>query len=285
MRSFRWGKTRLRVGIVGNLLVDTESRTSFGGVELVRSVQSLVYRQELDILLGVPNRRAYPLVLRMGFRRLGIWETHAQIVRSLSPLRSWLGWPGTVLSPMVDLWAASLRLFRSRWIAPLQVIELSARELDRINLENWIPPGHCFFAQPSGVFLRWRFLEEPVTEYHTFGLVDPQTDEMCGFVAATSDAGKIRIWDCRTDTRRLQESDAILNVFRHFKDRCQIFCIDTLQFSPLSKKLRRMGFIRLPRRKGDMPSSLMGFWRADHPLGQEFAQPSRWNLFPGFNDV
>ena len=285
VRTFRWGKTRLRVGILGNLLVDTESRTSFGGVELVRSAQSLVSQGELDLLLGVPSGRALALALRMGFRRLGIWETYAQIIRSAASLRSRLGRAGTVLSPLVDAWAGLLRLFRSGWIAHLRVIELSARELDRINLETWTSPDDRFVAYHSAVFLRWRFLEKPISEYQILGLIHPQTNEVCGYVVATSDAGRTHVLDCRTDARRLLEADAILNVFWYFKDRSQIYSVDTLQCSPLSKELRHLGFVRLPARSDHKTLSPVGFWRTDHPIAREFDDPSRWDLFPGFNDV
>src|SRR6266568_1618844 len=52
-RTFRFGRRLVRAGVVGNFMVDKESRV-IGGIALLRSVQSLVTHEPFDVLLGLP---------------------------------------------------------------------------------------------------------------------------------------------------------------------------------------------------------------------------------------
>src|SRR5204863_1822201 len=74
-RTFRFGDRLVRAGVVGNLMVDKDSR-AIGGLALLRSVQSLVSNKQFDILLGIPTLGApLRLILRTGFRTIGAWQT------------------------------------------------------------------------------------------------------------------------------------------------------------------------------------------------------------------
>lgn len=290
-RELRWPPGRLRAGVLGNLLVDRDHRKTLAAIELVRAAQALVSRNELDVLLGTPkNERVRQLVLRLGFAPLGAWDTCALIFRSRALLKPRLRWVGTALSPLVDVWAASKRLYATggrRNYAKYQVRELEQADIESLDVSSWCAPDCRFTGQPSPAFLRWRFVDAPVRRYRVLGLAEAPSSTICGYVIVTSESRRIRVWDCRTDAARLSESTALLTVAQHGRGNGDILSVSVLAASPVCSDLQGLGFVRCPSfwgLSGESPQ-LVGYWSPDHPLAKELAKPENWNLFVGFNDV
>ena len=167
-RTIHWGETDIAAGVPGDLVVDAESRASFGALDLLRSAQSLVSTGKLDLLIGIPSTHALPLAERVGFRRVSVWQSYAQIVNSRERLRSRFGRLGAALSPLADSSAALLRTVKSRSVPRFMVVELSRQGLDRVQMDNWQRPNRCLVSHASSGFLRWRFLDTPVAKYRIF---------------------------------------------------------------------------------------------------------------------
>ena len=280
-RTIHWDGTELAAGVPGDLVVDADSRSSFGGIELVRCVQSLVQQEELDVLIGVPSMDVLPLAERMGFRRLSVWESYAQIVNSRAALRLRLGRVGAAFSPFVDVQAALFRALKTRSAPHFDVVELSRQRLAQLETDKWSFPARSFVLDTSLEFLRWRFLDTPIAAYRIFGIVDSKTGHWCGYVVGTPADGKLVISDCRTDARILQEADALINLFRYCQNEGCTVAVESLRSSSLSQELRALGFIKIPPRRGHHSPWLVGYWRSDHKLAQEFAEPALWKLFRG----
>ena len=110
VRDLRHGKTTVKAGVAGNLLVDRSKRVYLGAFSLVRATKSLVTNKEVDILMGIPNQFSQPIFLRLGYKVIDLWTTHAFIHGSRQLLQSHLGWVGRVASPIVDFCAAAKRV-------------------------------------------------------------------------------------------------------------------------------------------------------------------------------
>ena len=287
-RTFRFGDRLVRAGVVGNLMVDKDSR-GIGGVALLRCVQSLVSNKHFDILLGIPTLGPpMRLILRMGFRTIARWRTYVQIFRSRASLYARYATAGAALSPLVDLVAALRRRFssfREGSTANFMLEELTRDQVTRLPVASWPPLDGCFLADFSTGLLESRFFQEPLEDYRFIGIVHRQDDSVRGYLVVDCRRGRVIVCHCRTDLQILSEADAILSLCRDGKEYGETFGVITLRGSSLSKVLERSGFIRLPPKFGGNEHSLVGFWRPDHPLAQDFALPSRWNVFPGFNDV
>lgn len=284
-RTLRWGGVELSAGVPGDLLVDSHHRASLGAFGLLRSVQSLIVRKELDVLVGIPSTHVLLLTERLGFRRIGVWESYSLIANSKEALRSRFGGVGAAMSPLVDGAFALLRTALCPALPRYVVAELSRDEVERLHTQDWLCPERCFVSHVSARFLRWRFLNSPLAKYRIFGVTDRQTSKFCGYVAGIESTDKLAIHDCRTDRRVLREADALVSVFRHCKSEGRMFTVESLRSSTTARQLRAMGFVRLPPRRGHESPWLVGYWRPDHWLAAEFGRPSSWSVFRGFNDV
>lgn len=288
-REFRFGEMTLMVGVLGNFLVDKDMRKYFGAVRLVKAAKSLVDSGEFDILLGLPNQLAQPLLLRLGFQHIDSLQTQAQVFRSSDALRYRFGPLGAFASPIVDSFSALRRLF-SAWPRtvrmPLRILELSEDQLAHISTTSWSPPAETFVLQSSGAFLRSRFFQDPVKRYRGFAIVDAVAGDACGFLIAAAAAGRLHISACSTDSRRLSETEAILAFCSYQVARGSTVWVTTLQGSRLFEQLSRCGSYRVPGSFGGWSRTpLVGYWKTAHPLAEHFGRGRSWSLLVGFNDV
>ena len=279
-RKFRCGSAVLKGGVLGNLLVDRESRKTLGALNLVYAAKSLVIRKEIDVLLGITNSQSRQLALRLGFHFLGFWDIHVRVFRPSELLRFSFSRLASLLKPFLDWPARHIIPESTTRTKDFPIMELRQNELSDIPIETWASSDGSIVAERSVAYLRWRFLKNPFRQCRVLGLVDPRSGKVCGHLVVTSGSGVVRIWDCCTDSRRLSEAQAILNLCRGWRQG-SVFCIATLRSSTFSEELQHMGFVRFPYFSG----GVVGFWRPDHPLAKQFNKTSAWNLFPGFKDV
>jgi len=289
MRPLQYGGTTLHAGVMGNLIVEAGSRSTFAPFNLVRACKELIRNHDLDILLGIPNELAEPWLVKNGFRVLGYWDTWAQVFRCGEALQHRFGRPGRLGAPLLNLAAQMNRTF-SEWTADrqsaFQAIFLNSTELDDLDIEHWAtrPDSFAFAADP--LFLRWRFLKSPMKHYDVVGIADSRTKRLQGYVVVESRPGRWLIWDCRTNTPQLSERDAILTFCRSKQAQASTISITQLSSAPLAQELSRHGFVRVPQRLGGYPRfPLIAFWSPDHPLAAAFPEIARCNIFPGFNDL
>jgi hypothetical protein len=287
-RNLRFGDEVVRAGVVGNLMVDPDSR-ALGGLALVRALQSLVLNGQLDILLGMPTT-APPrrLVLRMGFRTIAAWQTYAQIFRSRVALYARYGAAGAALSPLVDLMAGLRRqfsAFNDASTAGLELEELTPDQMTRLPVESWPALDGCFVTDFSAAMLEARFWQQPRANYRLIGIVHRQDKSVRGYLGVGCQRGRVIVCHCRTDLAKVSEADAIFTLCRDGRRYGEILGVVTLRGSILSRVLEKSGFIPLSPKFGGTEQSLLGFWRPDHPLAQYFGVPARWNVYPGVNDL
>jgi hypothetical protein len=278
----------VRGGVAGNLLMNRDSGTYLGAFSLVNAMKSLVDEKQIDILLGIPNKLAYPIFSRLGFNTINRWTTYAQISASRDLLSFHFGLLGRLAGPLVDL-AAAARRGLSHWrqadFSRFRVIELPESELSKVRFEDWPSPRHRFLSEATSEYLKWRFLLHPSQEYSIVGLVSPKY-EVCGYLVLRCSPGRICVTDCGVDQRQLSEAGAIL-CFCHDRRALETTVwVTTLRSGALSAQLRYCGFVTMGASMGGSPNlPLAAYWLPTHPLANAFAEPSSWNLLPGFNDV
>ena len=288
IRTLRFGRTAVRAGVAGNLLVERGSGFYLGAFSLVNTMKSLVDEKQIDILIGIPNQFAYPVFSRLRFNRIGQWATYAQVSESRDLLSLHFGLSGRLASPLVDL-AAAARRGLSHWrqvdFPRFRVIELTESELNGVRFEDWPAPQNRFLSEATSDYLKWRFLRAASQDYSIVALVSSK-DEVCGYLVLRRSPGRIWVADCGVDHRQLTESAAILCFGHDRRALDSTVWVPALASDMLSAELAFGGFTRMPVKWGGYPDfSLVAYWRTDHPLAGAFAQPTSWKLFPGFNDV
>ncbi len=285
VRQLQLGHTMLRAGVTGNLMVDRSAGISLAAFTLLRAAKQLVLDGTLDVLLGIPNQLAQPVFTFGRFQTIDRWATHAIIFDTRDLLASIGSW-GKLASPAIDFLAAGKR-FISHWPSATSTgfttIRLSERELHNAEFERWATPGNQISLHPSGEFLEWRFLKNPFSEHEIKGLVEPG-GSLCAYFALKVSRGRSWVVDWAVNPEVTDDMSALL----HF---CQNAPKNSLWFatpssSQWAKRLPRFGFVRATPQMGGYPDfPLVGFWNEHHPLAHIFADATRWNLFPGFNDI
>jgi hypothetical protein len=288
LRSLRFGSTKVRAGIAGNLTMDPGRGMYLGAFSLVRAMKSLVDSKEVDILVGVPNQLAQPVFSRLNFKVIGNWTTQVQVHKSWELLTFHLGLAGRMASPFVDLYASARRAI-SHWnqaeSSNFQTIELSEGELSTLQLEDWAVPSDRFVMGASSEYLKWRFLRDPLRQFSITAITNPRC-EVCGYLVLRHMPGRIWVADCGVDHGRLSEASAILCLCRDHRVNDSTVWITSLSSASLVAYLEYHGLFRVRPSRGGYPDyPLVGYWRPDHPLAGAFAQPTSWSLFPGSNDV
>lgn len=289
VRNFRFGERRIRAGVAGNLIVDRSKSTYFGAFALVDATKTLVKDRTIDVLLGIPNQLAEPIFSRRGFHTIGQWKTYMQVFKSRQLLKSCLGLPATLVSPIVDLTSATVRTL-SRWKQKADfdfgAIELGESELAWVRPQDWQAPSHRFVVEASNDYLKWRFLRDPLNDHNLWGIVTAN-HELCGCLALRRMPGRTVIADCLVDHRRLSQIAAVLVFCQKDKQaRDTSVWVTPLRSTAFATELRASGFLPATPSMGGYPElRLMGYWLPDHPLAAAFAQAASWILFPGFNDV
>jgi hypothetical protein len=288
LRCLRFGGTKVRAGIAGNLTMDSGRGMYLGAFSLVRAMKSLVDSKEVDILLGVPNQLAQPVFSRLNFKVIDNWTTQVQVRKSWDLLTFHLGLAGRMASPFVDLYASTRRAV-SHWnqveASNFQAIELSEGELSTLRLEDWAVPSDRFVMGASSEYLKWRFLRDPLRQFSIAAITNPRC-EVCGYLVLRHMPGRIWVADCGVDHGRLPEASAILCLCRDHKLNDSTVWITSLSSASLAADLEYYGLFRVRPSGGGYPDyPLVGYWRPDHPLAGAFAQPTSWSLFPGSNDV
>ncbi len=288
VRNMRFGATAIRAGIAGNLMVDRSRGAYLGPFSLVNAMKSLVNQREIDVLLGIPNTMAYPVFTRVGFTVIDHWNTYVQVAKSRELLRHHLGWAGIVASPIADL-AAAVKRGVSHWpelkSSGFRVMDMSENELSRVRFEEWPSSWHRFQVAATSGYLKWRFLRASMQEFNIVAIVSPQY-EVCAYLVIRSSPGRIWIADCGANHQHMTESAAILCFCHDRRALSSTVWIPTLSSGIFAEQLSNSGFSKMPAPMGAYPEfSLMGYWRADHPLAKAFSRPASWHVFSGFNDV
>ena len=288
-RTLRFGTTSIRAGVAGNLIMDRSGGAYLGAFSLVTAMKFLVDDHQIDILLGIPNELAEPVFSRLGFRMIDRWTTQTLICRSRELLGFHFGMPGRMASPFVDVWAAARRAFghwREADSSGFRVIDLPESELDRLRPEDWPASWHRFAVGATSEYLKWRFCRDPVRDFSIAAIVDPKYYEVCGYVVLHRSPGRIWVTDCGVDHRQLSEAGAILCFCHDRRALDTTVWVTTLRSGLLSAQLRYCGFTRMGASMGGSPNlPLAAYWLPTHPLANAFAEPTSWNLLPGFNDV
>jgi hypothetical protein len=288
IRPMRYRKTRLRAGVAGNLLVDRRKGNYLAAVSLVRAMKSLVSVREIDVLLGIPNALSAPIFMRVDFKIIDRWTSHAFIQGSRNLLQNHFGWRGRLASPIVDLLAATKGvLSRKTNLGPanLHFVNMTDGDLNDLQMQFWAPPEKRFVISPSSQYLYWRFLRDPVNRHEVEAIVG-LSGKPCGYVVVRYGADRSWISDCYVDNSQISELAAIYCRCHSEQTIGTSIWIAHLRSCALSSQLGSAGLMPTPASFGGYPDlPLVGFWLAEHPLAHEFSQPDSWDIYTGLNDV
>ena len=276
-RTITFGDQVLRAGCPANLIVDAEARSIGAVVSLIRQTQNLVRTQELDLLIGFGNEFSDRLMERMGYRHINGWQYQHLMQRPQEKLRSLFGWPGVLVSPLVQVWTRwSLRQRPAE--RGFDVLRASKKDVQELEVSKW--KSRSMFSTAYELSdLAWRFLDDPKKKCSLLFVRDA-SGSVGAYAALHESSGSAVIFDLRSDVNRLSDTTAV-SLIVHALPGCDTISLPITAASQLAIELRSLGFI--PGRRAHQP--VRAFWLDEHPLARDLSRAENWALFPGYFDV
>jgi hypothetical protein len=161
-----------RAAVVVDFVVDSRHRTLYPALILQRGMRNMAV-QTFELAYGFPNPRAWPLMERAGYRKLGSMVRYVRVVRvahyaKQALLRLLLTPAGAVIDRVrMALQGARARLPQAWSIAWLSCFD------ERFD-EMWarLTDAPAIIERRDARFLDWRFLRQPNAQYRIFAMLD-----------------------------------------------------------------------------------------------------------------
>lgn len=156
-RIFHFGAQRLRAVGFADYAVDPAHRSLGPALMLMRKSIQLA-AERYDLVYGLPNQKAAPVLQRAGLRRLGVVRRYAMPLSARDRFAVRMPrWLAALCSPLVDVvLALRERLLTAAELGPLQC--MSVEWLDPVFDDLWARrPATLLLSERSGAMLHWRF--------------------------------------------------------------------------------------------------------------------------------
>lgn len=280
-RRFMFRGRELRVAVPGNFLVREDHRNTLIGPRLAAGLRRLVTDGEFDVVLAYANPAAHQMFTRLGFRELGRLHEYLDVRRSGSILRRYAS-PAVIAAPLIDAVLAVRRWFLSHGRASVrgwQARLLTADEVEQLDRSHWTDIEDRIAPAATGDFLAGRFLRAPFSDYRIVGVFD--RDGAAQALVSVNARRRIRVCECAVNPLVIDSPTAIAIALRALPN-SQAVLVPVLPACRMASELERAGYMaREPHDPVAARTRWSAYWRDDHPLASELADPTRWALLFG----
>ncbi len=208
LRTIQMGGRVVRAAILADLAVDRAHRTAMPAIMLARAIRGDV-REKHDLVYGFPNQHAAPLLLKLGYRRLGETRRYALVLRHRRHLRTRFRGPGAALVAGVALDTARAALIAARaaqvrlthrlvWLDDDQQVD---QRFDRLWEEA--RGDYPLIGARDAAFVRWRFLNRPDGRMDLAAIFDRRTGALDGYAAVSREGETAHVRDLFSRRRTL----------------------------------------------------------------------------------
>lgn len=184
-RRFRVGERTVQAGQAIDLNIDRAHRSIGPALQLQRATVALAQERKWDLLYGLPNPQARPVLQRIGYRSIGALQRFVKPLRVGPKLRSRLKVGQLLQTPAAAILNTALRVTTPEAYSRLpsglgtEIVERFDARFDDL----WHRTAGRFgvIGERTSDYLNWRFADCPLAAYETFCLLDGDT--LLGYVA------------------------------------------------------------------------------------------------------
>lgn len=199
-RELMLGGLKLRAGIMGDLVVARKFRVFGPALGLVKKVVQSIEHMNLAFIYTIPNSDSEKLVERAGF------FTASHLFRLVRPInfsryqKKYTRWPLSILPSAITEYGFKF-ISRDTYSQNPNIQEQIPKneELDAL----W-QRSHSNAEAITGVreskFIRWRFIENPMSCFQMIACRDQKSRRLTGYVAYTMEDDRLHIHDLFADT-------------------------------------------------------------------------------------
>lgn len=271
-------------GINGDLAVHKSHRSLGPALSLQKAIRSASKGKGVDFVYGYPNKKAEPVLKRIGYRFIGSGTKLVRVMRSHKKVKKYIKVPlvSHLAGGVLDVFAKmTSRESRYRNSGEFTTENLSSFDARFDGLWAKASQRYPILAERTQSTLNWRFTQCPYRDYRIFALIRRSSGEIAGYIAYDISDRNVRIADLLAeDMDRALEvllSEFLLAKRKENIDRVTINYFGNEEFI---KKLKEFNFIIR-----DTSGCVILHVDPGHAFASVLADPNNWYLMDGDNDV
>ena len=191
------GGTTVPAAILCDFVVDKRYRVAGAAVSLQRKLAEACFADGVKLIYGFPNRGAFPVFKRVGYKTVGTATMMVRPLRSKHHLRDYV--------PAVLADTAGFFVDRLLHVYDLQLCLRQTRDMSdtQRNLADgsfqtlWdeVKGAQAIVAERTPGYLNWRYASHPLDTCNFFCLTERFSGRLRGYVAYCVTAGKVHVLD------------------------------------------------------------------------------------------
>lgn len=174
VRRVQVGTRMLDVALLGDFAVDASHRTLLPAMTLMRAVRARAI-ERYGVVYGFPNEKAVGVCRRAGFADLAMMRRFARVLRHERFVRRYVDLPFVTRASAVVVDAAMLARgmpAQARAMRTFKLVWLDDVDERFDDLWSLARSEYSIVAERSAAFVRWRFLQHPISRCRIAALVE-----------------------------------------------------------------------------------------------------------------
>lgn len=235
-------------GVSGDFLVDQHHRSMGPAIMLQRCIISAADKRVVDFVYGFPNKKAEPIMKRVGCRILGSRTRLVKIVKTAPQLQKlrlnnfWI----SLLSPLLDFILRLISIetwYRGKGGFICKELNDFDERFDRLWKEE--KSRFDIAGERTASILRWKFLLDPDDVNKIFAIFDSKKSVLKGYIVYCYKNNSVEIGDFVFTEDRKVILVLMTNFLRHVSRTLtpESIIISLLKNSYIIKKVKRLGFM------------------------------------------
>jgi hypothetical protein len=246
-RDFIINGEKYRAGVTGDFVMDQAYRILGPALKLQKAVISSYQNFRFNFLLGMPNKQAKPVKIRVGFKIVGRSIEMVKLLRTNSLLKKYIA-SESILRCCQFILDVILRLIsKENFVTkkPKLVMEIVKSFDDRFE-EFWISvqKNYLIIGERTPDYLNWRFMKCPYEDYQIAALILKPTT-IIGYIVFFKSGNQINIVDFLT----LDLDNTMRQLLAYFLRYIRSLDVEKVYFhyfgnQYFTKQLKSFGFIK-----------------------------------------
>ena len=284
-RTLRIGGTSVRAAVLCDFVVDKQHRVAGAAVSLQRKLSEACFADGIKILYGFPNRAAFPVFARVGYKTVGTATMMVRPLRSRPQLRYYVpavlaDTAGFFVDRLLHAYDLQLYLRRTRDMADTQ---RSSADDSFQRLWDEVKGAQAIVAERTPDHLNWRYANHPLDACNFFCLTERFGGRLRGYVAYSVTAeGKVHVLDAFWAS-----ADTLLPLFVRFVWRMRRLGHASITAChagdpAVVQTLRQLAFVQSKERRNLVCKVALN---GTSGVGTDAYDAARWSLFEGELDI
>jgi hypothetical protein len=283
-RVLRIGGTRVPAAVLCDFVVDKRHRVAGAAVSLQRKLAETCFADGIKILYGFPNRSAFPVFARVGFKTVGSATMMVRPLRSGRHLRDYVpvvlaDTAGFLVDRLLHAYDFQFLLRQTRALADTQ---RSSADGSFQALWDEVQGTQAIVGERTPDHLNWRYARHPIEACSFFCLTERFSGRLRGYVAYCVTSGKVNVLDAFWAS-----ADALQPLFVRFVWRMRTLGHESITVchagdAAVARTLRQLAFIQSKEKRNLIckvaVNGSSGVGATAYDLGQ-------WSLFDGELDI